>query len=130
MSPRATPDGYDGIPYEDLDFVEVDWSWAEENQHSPEYRSARGGGDDVLTEHATQAVLDPLKWIYDSESKTGAVIEVLGWSEGSGRYLRVLLVGADQPVDGTWIGLTAWCASRAFVRRMRREWNGQQGHVD
>ncbi len=118
---RATEHGYDGVPYADVRFDAVDWTDAEARDHSPAQRSSRGGGDDVLPEHATQAVFDPERIVFDARSQSGASLAVIGRSPGLGRHVYVLLRAARVPADGEWIGLTAWVASRRLVQRM---WEG------
>ena len=118
---RATERGYDGVPYEEVRFDLVDWSEAEVRHHSPAQRSARGGGDDVLHEHATEAVFDPERIVFDARSRSGESLAVIGRSPSLGRHVYVLLRAARLPADGEWIGLTAWVASSRLVQRM---WEG------
>ena len=111
---RATRDAFDSVAYADLLIETVDWSRARERGHDPATRSLRGGGDDVSAEHATEAVFDQAALLYDSGSRSGETIEVLGYSHAARRVLRVLLRPKDQPATGEWWGETAWVAGARF----------------
>lgn len=108
--PRATEDGYDGIPYEELSIETVDW------EHRAEYirtRSARKGPKefDIEPEWATEAVHDPRALVGAGPSESGVTIQIIGYSRGAGRLLSVLILGKDEPVASDWWGVNAWGAN-------------------
>lgn len=59
----AGTDDYDGVPYGDLVFAEIDWS--EVGDHDPGRRSERKRSNeaDVHVEWATEACQDSRRWV-------------------------------------------------------------------
>ncbi|MGH3195260.1 MAG: hypothetical protein ACREDR_28985 [Blastocatellia bacterium] len=62
---------YEGVPYGDLVFEDIDWS--EIGEHDPARRSERKGTSerDVATEWATEACQDERRWVRSAGSKSG-----------------------------------------------------------
>lgn len=62
---------YEGVPYADLVFEDIDWS--EIGEHDPGRRSERKGSTehDVRTEWATEACQDERRWVRSAGSRSG-----------------------------------------------------------
>lgn len=122
---RAGEDGYDGVPYEDLEFDEIAWS-DEVAQHmaSRSQRYGRIEFDIPVPRWATEAAQDPRRLVGDGRSRDGASVRVVGWSPsaragdggGAGRLLKVWLVGDGPATTGRWIGRTACEANESDAR--------------
>lgn len=110
---------YDGLPYADLVFGEIDWS--EVGEHDPGTRSARKGGreQDVPVEWATEACQDPRRWVRSAESRTGLTVKVTGLSESAGFLVTAIVAPKDHPPADRWWGATAWQANATEVKEYR-----------
>ncbi len=62
MRVYAEDDAYDGVPYAELVFEEVDWSEAVEHIRDRHRRLDRPSEFDVEPEWATEALADPGGW--------------------------------------------------------------------
>lgn len=112
---RAKADGYDGVPYEELDFEQVTWTVGVANHmatRSARYRRAQFSITDCGW--ATEATQDPRRLVGDGRSRDGESVRVIGWSAsargregGQGRLLKVWLVADGPAWAGRWIGRTA-----------------------
>jgi hypothetical protein len=107
---------YEGVPYGDLEFDDVDWS--EVGEHDPHRRSQRKGPGrrDVQTEWATEACHDPNRWVRSANSRSGRTVRVTGYSESAGFVVTVILAPKHHPLRGQWWGATAWAANPTDVR--------------
>jgi len=125
----ANAEDYDGIPYTELVFNEIDWSEAVEHIRD---RSSRKGRSEfnVEPEWATEAVADPHRLVGSAESRSGLTIKILGWSPSSpnrndpnrrGRLLKVIIAPKDQPPTGRWWGATAMDANESDQRRYEHQ---------
>lgn len=113
----AGDDDYEGVPYADLVFEDVDWS--EVGEHDPGRRSARKGGTDqrdVQTEWATEACQDDRRWVRSAGSKSGLTVKVTGYSEMAGFVVTVIVAPKGHPPGTRWWGATAWAAKPSEVR--------------
>lgn len=112
-------DDYDGVPYADLLFAEIDW--AEVGDHDPGRRSQRKGSSetDVHVEWATEACQDPRRWVRASGSRSGLTVKVTGWSPSAGFLVTVVLAPKEQPPEERWWGATAWKAKTSEIRAYR-----------
>lgn len=126
---HAGDDAYDGVPYGELTFAEVDWSEAVEHVRDRSGRLERADEFDVEPEWATEALADPHRLVGSAGSRSGLTIKVLGWSPSashrgageSGRLLKVIVAPKDHPPAGRWWGATAMEANEADRRRYEEE---------
>lgn len=95
----AGEDDYDGVPYADLVFAEVDWSEATEHIRQ---RSSRSG----LT-------VKVLGWSPSAPSRD--------YPRRLGRLLTVIVAPKDHPPTGRWWGATAMDANDADRKRYEEE---------
>ena len=122
---HAGEETYDGVPYADLVFTEVDWSETTEHIRTRSSRTNRLDEFDVEPEWASEALLDPDRLVGSGGSTSGLSVKVLGWSEsapaykgaGLGRVLKVLVVPKDHPPTYRWWGATAMDANDKDRRR-------------
>ncbi|MGH3505372.1 MAG: hypothetical protein ACRDQA_31435 [Nocardioidaceae bacterium] len=109
---HAGTDDYDGVPYADLAFTEVDWSEAVGHVRNRSGRKDRPGEFDVEPEWADEALADPHRLVGSADSKSGLTVKVIGLSssaparkrEGTGRVLKVIVAPKDHPPTGRWWG--------------------------
>ena len=82
---------YEGVPYGDLVFEDIDWS--EVGEHDPGRRSERKGTSerDVTTEWATEACQDDRRWVRSAGSKSDLTVKVTGFSPMAGFVLTVIV---------------------------------------
>lgn len=121
----AEDDAYDGVPYADLSFEEVDWSEAAEHIRDRKGRVGRAGEFDIEPEWATEALADTNRLVGSAGSRSGLTVKVLGWSPTApsrkpgpqGRLLKVIAAPKDHPPTGRWWGATAMDANEADRRR-------------
>jgi hypothetical protein len=68
---------YEGVPYADLVFEDIDWS--EVGEHDPARRSGRKGTTErnVLTEWATEGCQDDRRWVRSAGSASGLTVSAL-----------------------------------------------------
>ncbi len=126
---HARDDAYDGVPYSELVFEEVDWSEAVEHVRNRSGRLGRSNEFDVEPEWATEALADPRRLVGSAGSRSGLTVKVLGWSpnasarEGGqrGRLLKVIVAPKDHPPVGRWWGATAMDVNEADQRRYEEE---------
>ena len=126
---HAGEDDYDGVPYADLEFAEVDWSEAVEHIRDRRGRTGRADEFDVEPEWATEALADARRLVGAAGSRSGLTVKVLGWSPsapareagGHGRLLKVIVAPKDHPPAGRWWGATAMDANDADRRRYEEE---------
>lgn len=113
----ANDHDYDGVPYGDLVFEEVDWS--EVGEHDPGRRAERKGASEtnVATEWATEACQDTDRWVRSAGSASGLTVKVTGWSATAGSILTVIVAPKDHPPTGRWWGATAWKAKTTERRQ-------------
>lgn len=106
----AGDDDYEGVPYGDLVFGEVDWS--EVGEHDPARRAQRKGTCEanVETEWATEACQDPRRWVRSAGSASGLTVKVTGWWDMAGFLITVVVAPKDHPPTERWWGATAWKA--------------------
>jgi hypothetical protein len=118
----AEADSYDGVPYEDLVFGEVDWS--EVGDHDPGRRSERKGTSetDVPTEWATEACQDSNRWVRSAGSHSGLTIKVTGISPSARFLVTVVVAPKDHPPGERWYGATAWKAKTTEQRDYEKGW--------
>jgi hypothetical protein len=112
----AGADDYDGVPYEDLVFEEVDWS--EVGEHDPGRRSERKGTSEVNVpvEWATEACQDSNRWVRSAGSHSGLTVKITGMARSAGFLITVIVAPKEHPPDGRWYGATAWKAKPAEQR--------------
>ena len=67
--------------------------------------------------------MDELALLYDSGSRSGETVEVLGFSSSARRILRVLLRPKHRPASSEWWGEAAWVAGRRY-REMYDDYGG------
>lgn len=117
----AGDDEYEGVPYADLVFDDVDWS--EVGEHDPARRAERTGRDEpnVLTEWATEACQDARRWVRAAGSSTGLTVKVTGFSAMAGFVVTVIVAPKDHPPAGRWWGATAWAANRSELTEYEEE---------
>lgn len=110
---------YDGVPYADMTFAEVDWG--EVGDHDPGRRAERKGTAEanVHTEWATEACQDPQRWVRSAESRSGMTVKVTGWSLSAGFLVTVVLAPKDRPPGDRWFGATGWKSKQAEINRYR-----------
>jgi hypothetical protein len=115
----AGVEDYDGVPYADMVFGEIDWG--EVGEHDPGTRAERKGTTEqnVYTEWATEACQDPQRWVRSAESRSGMTVKVTGWSTSADFLVTVVLAPKDQPPAQRWWGATAWKAKTAEDKRYR-----------
>ncbi|HET8661272.1 MAG TPA: hypothetical protein VFM55_20020 [Micromonosporaceae bacterium] len=115
----AGEDDYDGLRYEDMLFLEVDWS--EVGDHDPGRRSERKGTSEqnVHIEWATEACQDPYRWVRSAGSRTGRTVKVTGWSRSAGFLVSVIVAPKDVPPGTRWWGASAWKAKVSEEKRYR-----------
>jgi hypothetical protein len=108
---------YEGVPYEDLVFEDIDWS--EVGDHDPARRSQRKGSTekDCYTEWATEACQDDDRWVRSAGSKSGLTIKVTGLSPSAGFVVTVVVAPKDHPPQAQWWGATAWAAKESEIRQ-------------
>lgn len=129
LAVHAEDDAYDGVPFSDLLFTEVDWSEAVEHLRHRSGRKRRDGEFDVEPEWATEALSDPRRLVGSAGSRTGLTVKVLGWArsapprraERQGRLLKVIVAPKDHPPDGRWWGATAMDVNESDRRRYEEE---------
>jgi hypothetical protein len=125
----AEETGYDGVPYGELSFEEVDWSEAVEHIRDRSGRVGSPGELDIEPEWATEALADPHRLVGSAGSRSGLTVKVLGWSQSApprqageqGRLLKVIVAPKDHPPAGRWWGATAMDANGADRRRYEEE---------
>lgn len=112
----AGKDDYDGVPYADLVFEDVDWS--EVGDHDPGRRAERKGSSerDVQTEWATEACQDESRWVRSAGSKSGLTVKVTGYSAMAEFVVTVILAPKDHPPRGRWWGASAWAAKQSEIK--------------
>jgi hypothetical protein len=108
---------YEGVPYGDLVFEDIDWS--EVGEHDPGRRSQRKGTSerDVATEWATEACQDEHRWVRSAGSKSGLTVKVTGRSSTAGFDITVIVAPKDHPPGTRWWGATAWAAKPSEIRQ-------------
>jgi hypothetical protein len=108
---------YEGVPYGDLVFEEIDWS--EIGDHDPGRRSDRKQNTErnVRTEWATEACQDERRWVRSAASKSGLTVKVTGHSAMAGFVVTVIVAPKDHPPLGRWWGATAWEAKPSEVKQ-------------
>lgn len=113
--------GYEGVPYSDLVFEDVDWS--EVGEHHPAHRSKRKGTSEtnVATEWATEACQDSRRWVRSAGSASGLTVKVTGWSTAAKFIVTVIVAPKDHPPAGRWWGATAWKAKASERRQYEEE---------
>jgi len=112
---HAGEDTYDGVPYADLAFTEVDWSEATDHIRHRTQRQGQPAEFDLEPEWATEALADPHRLVGSAGSRSGLTIKVLGWSPSAparetgrrGRLVKVIVAPKDHPPTGRWWGATA-----------------------
>ena len=126
----AGEDDYDGVPYADLVFAEVDWSEAAEHIRQRSGRKGLPDELDIEPEWATEALADPRRLVGSAGSRSGLTVKVLGWSPSApsrdkpsqfGRLLKVVVAPKDHPPAGRWWGATAMDANDADRKRYEEE---------
>ena len=112
----AGEDDYEGVPYADLVFEDIDWS--EVGEHDPARRAERKGNDEpnVETEWATEACQDDRRWVRSAGSLSGLTVKVTGYSSMAGFIVTAILAPKDHPPKTRWWGATAWAANRAEIK--------------
>lgn len=126
---HAEIDAYDGVPYAELVFAEVDWSEALLHIRDRSERLGRPDEFDVEPEWATEALSDARRLVGSAGSRSGLTVKVLGWSlsapprtgDERGRLLKVIVAPKDHPPVGRWWGATAMDANDADRRRYEEE---------
>lgn len=110
---------YEGVPYGDLVFEDIDWSEVEEQEHDPARRAERKGTSErnVATEWATEACQDERRWVRSAGSKTGLTVKVTGFSPTAGFVVTVIVAPKDHPPRTRWYGATAWAAKRSEIKQ-------------
>ena len=116
----ATPDGYDGIPYDELPIEAVDVRLEQEEHLARRRRRGRPHEVDIEPSWAVEAAVDPRGLVDDGRSRTGLSIRVIGLApscpavdgDPRGAVLVVYLVPAAAPLDGHWLVVTAWPAGQ------------------
>lgn len=107
---------YDGVPYADLVFEDIDWS--EVGAHDPARRAERKGSTEanVETEWATEACQDERRWVRSAGSQSGLTVKVTGYSAIAGFVVTVIVAPKDQPPQTRWWGATAWAAKPSEIK--------------
>lgn len=108
---------YDGVPYADLVFEEIDWS--EVGEHDPGRRAERkeSAERNVQAEWATEACQDDKRWVRTAGSKSGLTVRLTGYSAMAGFVVTVIVAPKDHPPQGRWWGATAWEAKPSEVKK-------------
>ncbi|UNX55047.1 hypothetical protein MF406_01815 [Georgenia sp. TF02-10] len=133
---HAGDDDYDGVPYVELVFEEVDWSETVEHVRNRSGRLSRPGEFDVQPEWATEALADRQRIVGSASSRSGLTVKVLGWSSSApsreagrrGRLLKVIVAPKDHPPTERWWAATAMEANEADRDATRRS-SEHQGHA-
>ncbi len=107
---HAGDDSYDGVPYADLAFTEVDWSEAIDHIRHRGQRQGQSAEFNLEPEWATEALADPRRLVGSAGSRSGLTIKVLGWSPNAparqtgqrGRLVKVIVAPKDHPPTGRW----------------------------
>ncbi len=107
---------YDGVPYADLVFEDIDWS--EVGEHDPARRAERKGTSetDVQTEWATEACQDERRWVRSAGSTSGLTVKVTGYSAMAGFVVTTIVAPKDHPPKTSWWGATAWAAKPSEIK--------------
>jgi hypothetical protein len=113
----AGDNDYDGVPYADLVFEDIDWS--EVGEHDPARRADRKGTGEsnVVTEWATEACQDDRRWVRSAGSQSGLTVKVTGHSPMAGFVVTAIVAPKDHPPERRWWGATAWSANPAEVKQ-------------
>lgn len=113
----AGEDDYEGVPYADLVFEQIDWS--EVGDHDPGRRSERQGSSeiDVATEWATEACQDLRRWVRSAASNSGLTVKVTGFSSMAGFIVTIVVAPKDHPPQTEWWGATAWAAKASEIKQ-------------
>ena len=113
----AGRDDYEGVPYGELVFDEIDWS--EVGDHDPGRRAERKGSGEtnVSVEWATEACQDLRRWVRSAGSSSGLTVKVTGYSSAAGFVVTVIVAPKDHPPAGRWWGATAWKAKSSERRQ-------------
>jgi len=108
---------YEGVPYADLVFEDIDWS--EIGEHDPGRRSERKGSTehDVRTEWATEACQDERRWVRSAGSRSGLTVKVTGYSAMATFVVTVIVAPKDHPRQRRWWGASAWAAKPAEIKQ-------------
>jgi hypothetical protein len=88
---------YDGVPYADLVFEDIDWS-------------------EIETEWATEACQDERRWVRSAGSASGLTVKVTGYSAMAGFVVTVIVAPKDHPPQTRWWDATAWAAKPSEVK--------------
>lgn len=127
----AEETGYDGVPYGELRFEEVDWSEAVE--HIRDRKGPVGRPDELDIEPewgATEALADPRRLVGSAGSRSGLTVKGVGVGSQSapprqageqGRLLKVIVAPKEHPPVGRWWGGTAMDANDADRRRYKED---------
>jgi hypothetical protein len=107
---------YEGVPYADLVFEDIDWS--EVGEHDPARRSGRKGTTErnVLTEWATEGCQDDRRWVRSAGSASGLTVKVTGFSAMAGFIVTAVVAPKDHPPLTRWWGATAWTANSSEIK--------------
>jgi hypothetical protein len=107
---------YEGSPYADLVFEDIDWS--EVGEHDPARRSERKGAGErnVATEWATEACQDRSRWVRSAASASGLTVKVTGYSAMAGFVVTVIVAPKGHPPGTRWWGATAWEARPSEIK--------------
>jgi hypothetical protein len=107
---------YEGLPYADLVFEDIDWS--EVGEHDPARRSERKGTGErnVATEWATEACQDGSRWVRSAASASGLTVKVTGYSAMAGFVVTVIVAPKGHPPGTRWWGATAWEARPSEIK--------------
>lgn len=130
LAVHAAEESYDGVPYTELVFAEVDWSESIEHIRDRSGRLRRSNEFDVAPEWATRGSLaDPRRLVGPAGRRSGLTVKVLGWSTNAparepvqrGRLLKVIVAPKGHPPAGRWWGATAMDANAADRRWHEKE---------
>lgn len=125
----ATPDGYDGIPYDELPIDSIEVSPDRERHLVRRQRKGVATEIDIEPSWVAEAALDPRALVGDGRSRNGESIQVIGLSpscpaprgDSHGTVLVVYLVPTTHPPDGHWLVGTAHPAGPVQRRRYWEE---------
>lgn len=108
---------YEGVPYGDLVFEDIDWS--EIGDHDPGHRAARKGTNehDVATEWATEACQDERRLVRSAGRRSGLTVKVTGFSSAAALVVTVIVAPKDHPPGTRWWGATAWAAQSSEIKQ-------------
>jgi len=107
---------YDGVPVSELRIDSLDWT-PSQAEHVRTRSNRYPDAFDIQPEWATEAAMDSRARIgRDPASKSGEGIRIIGRSESAGRVLTVILVPAEHPPAGAWLGVTAWVTKGRDLR--------------